>query len=404
MSATSIDPLCFTMTLACAMYTMIAFVSWRKYIREAYTLCWTIAFVAATLRWGVECLGPELLGKLPYDFMVEAMAIALIVFASFGHCLRVGDRSTLISLVFVASIGAMVLITSTIISPHDGLREASAPGVAGVAAFFLAAMILRNRVDNRARSVSNNQGNRVADLSLGTMLALFGLVQTVSATIAFGLGRAASVTALQEHHEFGMLTLPFGYIAVGTMVLFVFSSDLAGQLRGMALLDQLTGLHNRHGSVQLGNEAFDNAVRTRRPLSVIVADIDRFKQVNDSFGHAGGDKVLVHIAERFCQQRGGQNVVARLGGEEFLLILPNKPEPTAEEIAEALRADIQATPVAVGNRELSVTASFGVASMIPDDRNIESLIARADRAMYRAKYDGRNRVAVAQNKDETWSP
>lgn len=393
MTAPSYLHLCLTLLLTYAMYTTITFVAWRNYIRETYTLCWMLAFIAATMRWALECLGPQTVGQGVFDFSVEAFAIALITLASFGHCLRVNDRPTLVSLVTVNAIAMLALIYATLVNPHDGLREASTPAAAGLSAMLLALMVLRHR-----------ESGRHADLALGLILGLFALIEFASSAAAYGLGQEADPAALLAHTDRGMYTLPFAYIAIGTMVLFVFSSDLTGRLRGMAQRDQLTGLHNRHGSVELGDKAFEQARQTRRPLSVIVADIDHFKQVNDSFGHAGGDIVLESIAERFDQQRGGRNVVARLGGEEFLLILPNKPEPTAAEIAEALRTEIEDTPVTVGERSLSITASFGVASLLSDDRNIESLIARADRAMYRSKYQGRNRVSVAKTSDETFSP
>ncbi|MEL6368568.1 MAG: GGDEF domain-containing protein [Pseudomonadota bacterium] len=388
-----VDYLCFTLTLACAMYTGIAFTAWRLFIREAYTLCWTIGFVASTLRWGVECLGPETMGATNYYFFVELFALLLIVFASFGHCLRVRDPRTLMQLMVAAGLGFAVLIAATLVRPHTGLREAAVPSVAAISAFLLAAMVFRKR-----------RGTQIAEYALAGTLGLFSLIQAVSAVIAFDLGRNPPPDVLQTHTDFGMLTLPIAYIGIGTVVLFVFSSDLSVKLRGMAIRDQLTGLLNRHGSVESGRRAFEQARQLGQPLSVLVADIDHFKQVNDSFGHAGGDRVLVHIAELLSDQKGGRNVVARLGGEEFLLILPNKPEPTAEEIAERLRAQIESSPAQVGERTLSITASIGVASLLTDDRNIESLIARADRAMYRAKYQGRNQVSVAQSSDDTLSP
>ncbi len=164
----------------------------------------------------------------------------------------------------------------------------------------------------------------------------------------------------------------------------------------MASHDSLTGVSNRRGLEQFLDNAMQRARTTRRPLSVLALDIDRFKLVNDAHGHAAGDRTLVRIAHA-CQAllREG-DLIGRIGGEEFLVVLPGSGLAEAKEIAERLRACVEALPAAdVQQDGCSATISIGIAEMAPADVGLEELQRRADAALYRAKAEGRNRVADA---------
>jgi diguanylate cyclase (GGDEF)-like protein len=152
--------------------------------------------------------------------------------------------------------------------------------------------------------------------------------------------------------------------------------------------DPLTRVLNRRGVetyLEACREAFD---REGVPFSVILADLDHFKRVNDVHGHGAGDEVLQAIGRTLCDGVRGADHVARLGGEEFLVLLPGVRLPQAATLAERLRASIARARLTNGVR---VTASFGVAEVQPGD-GIESLIARADGALYEAKANGRDQV------------
>ncbi len=164
----------------------------------------------------------------------------------------------------------------------------------------------------------------------------------------------------------------------------------------MASLDALTGVSNRRGLEQFLDAAMRRARANRRPLSVLALDIDRFKLINDVHGHAAGDRTLVRIAHA-CQAllREG-DLIGRIGGEEFLVVLPGSGLAEATEIAERLRACVEALPEADVQRDgCSATISVGIAEMVPADLGLEGLQQRADEALYRAKAEGRNRVAAA---------
>lgn len=164
----------------------------------------------------------------------------------------------------------------------------------------------------------------------------------------------------------------------------------------MAVTDALTGLHNRRYLDNHLQTLFERAVARRRPLSVMIVDLDRFKAVNDSFGHDGGDDVLREFARRLRQNMRGIDLICRFGGEEFVVIMPDTDGPIAEKVAERIRAEIARTPFAVGkeSQKVKVTISVGVSSVRGLGDDVEALLKRADMALYEAKKNGRNRVVA----------
>ncbi|MBO6542498.1 MAG: PleD family two-component system response regulator [Alphaproteobacteria bacterium] len=161
----------------------------------------------------------------------------------------------------------------------------------------------------------------------------------------------------------------------------------------MAVTDPLTGLYNRRYMTTHLASLMEEGAHSGRPLALMILDIDHFKAVNDTHGHAAGDEVLKEFARRVTNNVRGIDLACRLGGEEFVVVMPDTDAETALTIAERLRNRIaeRAFPVDEETR-LSVTVSIGLAGAIwPDDTN-DALMERADQALYKAKRDGRNRV------------
>jgi len=169
---------------------------------------------------------------------------------------------------------------------------------------------------------------------------------------------------------------------------------LQDALREQSTHDPLTGLYNRRYLEEtLGRELL-LAARGDYPVSVIMADLDHFKAVNDRYGHPAGDQVLRVFGALLKHHARSSDIYCRYGGEEFLLVLPRMTEASAVERAEQLRAAMATAPVGHGEALIPMTASFGVATFPRDGRNGDELIAAADAALYRAKAAGRNRVNV----------
>jgi two-component system, cell cycle response regulator len=163
----------------------------------------------------------------------------------------------------------------------------------------------------------------------------------------------------------------------------------------LAIIDPLTGLHNRRYMETHLKLAAEQARTTRRPLTLLLADIDNFKIINDTHGHAAGDCVLREFAGRLRQNSRAVDLTCRMGGEEFVIIMPDTGLEWACQIGERLRASIAAEPFQAGvGASLRVTASVGIAAWAGENDSLDLLFKRADGALYSAKKDGRNRVVA----------
>ncbi len=164
----------------------------------------------------------------------------------------------------------------------------------------------------------------------------------------------------------------------------------------LASTDPLTGVHNRRYLDTHLDQLLQRARANNKPLSVAFCDIDHFKRLNDTYGHAAGDEVLVEFTRRMIRNLRSHDLVARIGGEEFVVVMPDTPPERARRIGERLRQKVEQEPfVAVGADPIAVTISVGVTTSRVTDTYGVDLIKRADEAMYQAKNTGRNRVVVA---------
>jgi two-component system cell cycle response regulator len=160
-------------------------------------------------------------------------------------------------------------------------------------------------------------------------------------------------------------------------------------------VDPLTGVNSRAALLRQLERYHELAKRHQRPLSIILADLDRFKQVNDTYGHAAGDQVLRVFGGLLAGRLRGSDHVGRLGGEEFLLVLPETAAAMAVSVAQALRRSLEEVWIEHQGHTFRVTCSLGVAELAPGDVDGGALLARADVALYAAKAGGRNRTVLA---------
>jgi two-component system cell cycle response regulator len=165
----------------------------------------------------------------------------------------------------------------------------------------------------------------------------------------------------------------------------------------LAVTDPLTGLSNRRYLDNHISTLFNRSMARGRPLSVLIADIDRFKQINDTYGHDAGDDIIREFANRVRSTVRGADLACRYGGEEFVVVMPDTSPEIAAAVAERLRSVIETVPFVVkgSGQELQVTASFGIASRTPQVITPQHLMKQADVALYEAKNAGRNRVVAA---------
>jgi diguanylate cyclase len=162
-----------------------------------------------------------------------------------------------------------------------------------------------------------------------------------------------------------------------------------------ARLDALTQVLGRRGFTEQAHTEIQRCMRYQHPLSLLMIDIDHFKVINDTHGHATGDAVLLHFAQLLARELRENDLIGRIGGEEFSVLLPSSGAEQATRVAERMRAAVEQSRILVRGQPLHFTASFGVAEFQPQELSLESLMARADAALYEAKRQGRNRVLLA---------
>ena len=168
------------------------------------------------------------------------------------------------------------------------------------------------------------------------------------------------------------------------------------ELKELALTDGLTGLPNRRAVDDWATRQISEAARYRFPLCVVLMDLDHFKSINDKYGHEAGDTVLKKFSDILKGDFRRSDICGRIGGEEFLFVLTHASLKEAKQVAERVRAQLEATPFDFGGKSVVVTASFGIAGFEePPAPEFNRLVARADAALYSAKRLGRNRVEMA---------
>jgi diguanylate cyclase (GGDEF)-like protein len=184
----------------------------------------------------------------------------------------------------------------------------------------------------------------------------------------------------------------------GRMLVFTDITDLAhtaDQLKVQATVDGMTGVFNRRHFLSLAEIEWSRYERHRRPMSLVLFDIDRFKSINDDFGHHAGDEVIVQVADICQKQKRKSDIIARFGGEEFLILLPETKLQAAQRVAERLRRKVETSAFCVASNAIRATISIGVSEANPSMDTVFDLIKLADKALYMAKDSGRNRVCAA---------
>ena len=181
----------------------------------------------------------------------------------------------------------------------------------------------------------------------------------------------------------------------GRMLIYSDVTDIirhAEELQLLATTDGMTGTYNRRHFMTLADLEWNKAHRYERPLSLLMLDIDHFKSINDTYGHDAGDRVIIQLANLVGSCKRAPDVLARIGGEEFALLLPETELLHAHILAERLRVEVANHPLAVADHTITATVSIGIATKSPQMLGVTQLMSIADKALYDAKREGRNRV------------
>jgi diguanylate cyclase (GGDEF)-like protein len=232
-----------------------------------------------------------------------------------------------------------------------------------------------------------HRGRRADDLEVGSFACVPLLVQGELIGV-LNLSHPKPQTFQEEQKR--TLSLIASQIAAVIQRLLMFE-----EMAKLAITDELTGLFNRRYFLRRLDEEVERARRYEQPFSVLFVDVDHFKALNDSLGHGVGDKVLVELAQCLKRWARGSDIVARYGGDEFVVLLPMTDPEKASRVGERIREQVSTHPFP---RRKRVTVSVGIAGYPESGSEAHPILMEADRALYRAKGEGRNRVVVATRK------
>jgi len=243
----------------------------------------------------------------------------------------------------------------------------------------------RSLEELQALAVRTLQADRDASSECGGD-ACFPMMAAGSIVGILGVGNSPALSA-EGHDTMGA--------AAAVMAIGVKNMQQLVAARESSLRDSLTGCFNRGYALETLDNELRRARRTGCALSVLMLDVDHFKAVNDRYGHVRGDEMLAAIAAQLARTMRSSDIRCRIGGDEFLIILPETPSLGAQQVADVLRQELSNLTVGPEPDAVAITVSIGVASAIAGELDVTALIDRADGAMYRAKSDGRNRFGVA---------
>jgi len=201
----------------------------------------------------------------------------------------------------------------------------------------------------------------------------------------------ALIMGYTQPHKFTPDEVSLAEQAGRQIALAVAKAELVAEVQRLAVTDDLMGLYNYRGLMDLGAQEVDRAQRYGRPLSAIMMDIDRFKTLNDTYSHIVGNEILCQLAERCRQVVRDADIVTRYGGDELCILLVETDDVTALHVAERIRQSVAGAPFLVSVGAIPATVSLGVSALKPGE-TLNQLIARADRGLYHAKEGGRNRA------------
>lgn len=340
----------------------------------AATLC---AAIGSLLRMPLWHLSAFLSMVVPNFLVVTALLIIHRRFALFVKAKA--DTRWLEATILAGTLASMVYYA--LIHPSFTARSVAMTVVFVVVAVLSASVLIRYA----------DPAVRTACRATASLYFVFGSLLVIRAVWTMFRGGQQNFFQYSPAHLMGFLGVDVLIVGVPLGYFWMMSARLYADLELLARTDSLTNLLNRRSLKEAASREIDRRQMDGGPLTVLAVDIDHFKRINDRYGHDAGDKVLVETANALAEALRKQDVVARLGGEEFVVLLPDTDMDGAVQIAERLREIVEALVIECGPYSMRVTASFGIA-LLQEEDTFETVLQRADQALYAAKMAGRNYV------------
>lgn len=368
-------------------FALPGFVSQATFALTLALLAWSDARTRGT-RWLAAACAVQLVTMisraiLPVPLRVsENLSACLLVVVFF--LVYMGMRWFVLRMRLATMNGPLALSAAmtTILSVgvmHPGAELAAARVATLVVLGTTIVMLLRPRI------------KALADTARVIALLFVFVAGTVALRLVLSLGILRYRGLDAAAHDLTMI----GLTMLGFSFVAMYVAETKRRLHEETRLDSLTGLHNRRAFEEMIQREVALAARDNTPLTLLMMDLDHFKLLNDTWGHALGDRALRTFGGVLLTVTGSRDAVARLGGEEFAILLPGRTPRSALALAERLRATVEGLRLSEGEELVRFTVSVGLSSLLPGETGFEPMLRRADRALYKVKRSGRNRVLLA---------
>lgn len=376
----------------CVALCVIFFLAYFNFGRRAYALSWALTFGCAALAYSSGLLADRFPSPQSYWAFASLLSCTTVTLGLRGHLQRVGReiklRYTLLG-VFVFLLELWVVF----VQPHFGIQIAGLPLHAAAVNALQAWVVLRFR-----------KKPLPMEWGLATVGVLFALSQLAAGLVALSQGSTQDDGVMAVYFYVNFLAMPSCFIAMGMFSVLIVANDLADEMRQLAAVDTLTGLANRRGMTDAMTRAWAAASRANQMVSVLLADLDDFKAINDQHGHDVGDQVLQALGKRLATHGRGGDLISRWGGDEFVIMLTGPAADEALSIARRIENDIQALPISTSAGAVAISAHIGAATGNPREVNIEKMLELADAQMYERKLSQKAQQRPSSQDELATSP
>ena len=370
--------------LISVLFAIVMLMVWRWIDAKAHLLAWAAAFVAASCHWGCLLRGELLRGGLAEDWVLgNAFAVATVSLVLAGFRMRAGLPARGRLMLGGGCVILAAVIWFAAIDLHRGLAAGLVPVYSSALLLAAISVLLRG------------PAVLAAEWASVSLLGLLACVLLASGGFAIISCAGGAPDWMQLFAAMHFLTVPAAYAGIGTCMVFLVATDLSEQMKQLAITDQLTGVLNRRGFQDGALRSISQARRTGAALTAVMADLDHFKRINDTYGHGVGDLALRRFAAHLSSELRQGDLVGRVGGEEFALLLVDTDIDGGRQVAHRLCHSFALAGLETQGARVQLTASFGVAALDDADGDVQDLLDRADRGLYMAKEMGRNRVCVS---------
>jgi diguanylate cyclase (GGDEF)-like protein len=368
-------------------FALPGFVSQATFALTLALLAWSDARTRG-IRWLAAACALQLLTTISHAIMpvplrvsenLSACLLVLVFFLVYMGLRWFVLRTRLATMNGPLALSAAMTTILSVGVMHPGAELAAARVAALVVLVATIVMLLRPRV------------KALADAARVMALLVSFVTGSLALRLVLGLGIIRNHGLDAAAHD--LMTI--GLAMLGFSFVGMYVAETKRRLHEETRLDSLTGLHNRRAFEEMVQREVQLACRDNTPLTLLMMDLDHFKQLNDNWGHALGDRALRTFGGVLLTVTGSRDAVARVGGEEFAILLPGRTTRSALSLAERLRATVEGLRLSEGEELVRFTVSVGLSALLPGETTFEAMLRRADRALYKAKRAGRNRVLVA---------